>query len=193
MPPKPKSLTEKEVKQIRESPNYQKIARTLGISKNRARAIQIAPTLEEALEVARPQSKTLTKSKSAKSNREGTVVGRLDEAALKPSAPTSTPTPLLTPEGAQSLPVSEPSQGQKVEAKSRVQERDNTFYPTLIPEEVVGRGIPFQVTLSVKTLAYYQIASTMNPSLSLGDFLDDCVDDTFRGRGLSLGLIKTAG
>ena len=62
-----------------------------------------------------------------------------------------------------------------------------------LPEEIVGKGIPVKVTLSISTLAYYQIASTQYRSLTLGTFLDSCADDTFRGRGLSLGLVKEGG
>jgi len=72
-------------------------------------------------------------------------------------------------------------------------EKGGNGYRALIPQEVMGKGIPFEVTLSVKTVAYYQIASTIDLDLTMGDFLDHCVEDTFIGRGLTLGLVKTGG
>ena len=58
MPRKPKALTEEQVKQIREAPSYGKVADTLGISQNRAKAIKQTSSLEEALRVAGNQDKT---------------------------------------------------------------------------------------------------------------------------------------
>lgn len=63
-----------------------------------------------------------------------------------------------------------------------------------IPENIVGLGLPITTKISVKTLALYQIASsTSEDKLSLGDFIDQCVDDFFEGRGMSLGLINNKG
>lgn len=66
-----------------------------------------------------------------------------------------------------------------------------------IPAEIIGFGLPIKVSLSLKTLALYQIAATTSKNLggnnlSLGDFLDQCVEDFFVGRGSDLGLIKLA-
>lgn len=63
-----------------------------------------------------------------------------------------------------------------------------------IPEVIAGQGIPVHISVSVKTLALYQIAaSVQGDDLSLGDFVDVCVEDTFRVRGKDLGLIKLGG
>jgi len=60
-----------------------------------------------------------------------------------------------------------------------------------ISGDVVGMGIPISVNVSIKPLALYQIAaSRSDDGLSLGDFLDDCCTDYFRGRGRDLGLIE---
>jgi len=61
----------------------------------------------------------------------------------------------------------------------------------VIPENIVGEGLNIKVRVSVKTLALYQIAYTAaGDNLSLGDFLDSCVEDFFQGRGQDLGLVK---
>jgi len=63
-----------------------------------------------------------------------------------------------------------------------------------ISADVVGLGIPISINISIKTLALYQIAaSSSGNNLDIGDFLDDCVADFFRGRGLDLGLVKLGG
>lgn len=59
---------------------------------------------------------------------------------------------------------------------------------------VRAQGLTFQVVLSTKTLQLYQIAASMQDiELTLGDFIDTCVEDFFRGRGYDLGLIKVGG
>jgi len=62
-----------------------------------------------------------------------------------------------------------------------------------IPEKVVGAGLPVTVDLALKTLSFYEIARTIDPKLTLGDFLDDCVQDFFWGRGKDLGLLEIGG
>ena len=60
-----------------------------------------------------------------------------------------------------------------------------------ISADIVGLGIPISVNISIKTLALYQIASSISGNnLDLGDFLDDCAADWFKGRGMDLGLVK---
>lgn len=61
-----------------------------------------------------------------------------------------------------------------------------------LPKLVEGKGIAVtKLELSVKTLAYYQMAATVaGNNLSLGDFLDFVTEDFFSGRGQSLGLVK---
>lgn len=193
MPPRPKPLTEEQVKQIRESTNFAKAADTLGISEKRAKIIKNASTFDEALKLAQP---AVPKSKP-QSKEDEKVVERIEESAIKPSAPPPAPISFPAPsEGNEPLPVVQPPQTQEAEGKPvtiQLQQGGDGSYRALIPEEVIGKGIPFKVTLSVRTLAYYQIASTINSRLSLGDFIDDCVQDTFEGRGLSLGLIKRGG
>lgn len=59
------------------------------------------------------------------------------------------------------------------------------------PLHVAGQGLTFSITISVKTLMLYQFAAAVqDDELTLGDFIDTCVEDTYRGRGLDLGLIK---
>jgi len=135
------------------------------------------------------QEKPKTKKES-----EG-VVGRIDEADFKPpktppAPPLETSAPLeVEPEGLE--PESEAEETKQLTIP--IQRGGDGAYRALIPEEVVGRGIPFKITLSVRTIAYFQIASSINPGLTIGDFVDQCVHDTFEGRGLSLGLIKLEG
>lgn len=63
--------------------------------------------------------------------------------------------------------------------------------PPTIPELVKGGGIPIKAEVSVKTLAYFQIAASIaGDNLPLGDFIDTVTEDFFRGRGQSLGLVK---
>ncbi len=61
---------------------------------------------------------------------------------------------------------------------------------TAIPEEVIGAGLRIEVTVSLKTLAFFEVAHTIDPHLSLGDFIDDCVVDFFTGRGKDFGLLE---
>jgi hypothetical protein len=111
------------------------------------------------------------------------VTGRIDEVEVKPLHLPETVLPTVET-------LAEQPAGEASPTPIQVQRGGDGSYRSLIPEEVVGRGIPFKITLSVRTIAYYQIASTINPSLTLGDFIDHCVHDTFEGRGLSLGLVK---
>ena len=59
-----------------------------------------------------------------------------------------------------------------------------------IPEEVIGSGLRIETTVSLKTLSLFEIAKTIDTKLSLGDFIDDCVEDFFRGRGKDIGLLN---
>lgn len=64
-----------------------------------------------------------------------------------------------------------------------------------IPKSVADEGIMCNVRLSLHTLSLYKIANQSSVDitglpLSLGDFLDDCVEDFYQGRGLALGLIN---
>jgi len=135
----------------------------------------------------RPQKKTQKETEG--------IVGRIEEAEFIPPVPATSPTPPLE---AVAPPEPEPEDLQPEAEETRqvtipIQRGGDGSYRALIPEEVVGRGIPFKVTLSVRTIAYFQIASSINPGLTIGDFIDQCVHDTFEGRGLSLGLIKLEG
>jgi len=65
-----------------------------------------------------------------------------------------------------------------------------------IPTSIAGDGMVVTLELSVKTFALYQIARTLQrknfgTELSMGDFVDGCVEDTYVGRGMDLGIIKT--
>jgi len=63
-----------------------------------------------------------------------------------------------------------------------------------ISADVIGFGLPIRVQLSIKTLALYQYAaSKSSDGLTLGDFIDDCCADYFRGRGVDLGLVSLEG
>ncbi len=56
-----KALTEEQAKELRESSNYQAVAKRLGISKMRAKAIKDATNLEEAMKVAVPEKPIVAK------------------------------------------------------------------------------------------------------------------------------------
>jgi len=59
---------------------------------------------------------------------------------------------------------------------------------------VLGQGLTMTITISVKTLALYQIAaSRLGGELTMGDFVDGCVELMHRDRGLDLGLINIRG
>jgi len=60
---------------------------------------------------------------------------------------------------------------------------------------VPGQGLTFAVQISVKTLALYYFACTLQPNepLTLGDFFDACAEDFFVGRGKDLGMVKLNG
>lgn len=65
-----------------------------------------------------------------------------------------------------------------------------------IPTSIIGSGLTATVKISIKTLALYEIARNIyrnangGEDMALGDFLDICVEDTYRGRGKDLGLIN---
>ena len=58
-----------------------------------------------------------------------------------------------------------------------------------IPEEIIGSGFRIETTVSLKTLAFFEIAKTIDLKLTLGNFIDDCVVDFFTGRGKDFGLL----
>jgi hypothetical protein len=63
-----------------------------------------------------------------------------------------------------------------------------------LPTMVAGQGLTIAVTLSLKTLTLYQYAASLNKEeLALGDFIDTCVEDYYKGRGFDLGLVKIGG
>ncbi|MEE9316273.1 MAG: hypothetical protein V3U97_04095 [bacterium] len=47
-----------------------------------------------------------------------------------------------------------------------------------------------EVTVSLKTLVFFELVHTIDPKVTLGDFIDDCVVDFFRGRGKDFGLLE---
>jgi hypothetical protein len=95
------------------------------------------------------------------------------------------------PEGEEKIEA-EKSEGEK--AKPRIELATKEDIENTIPEKVVGEGLPIRVAISIKTLALYQyMRAKSGDSLELGDFIDDCVADVFRGRGFDLGLVKLEG
>lgn len=63
-----------------------------------------------------------------------------------------------------------------------------------LPRVIAGEGLTVTINISIKTLALYQIARSMHDEeLTLGDFVDVCVEDTYRGRGKDLGLVDIGG
>ena len=59
---------------------------------------------------------------------------------------------------------------------------------------IIGEGLLVQVRISVKTLALYEFAHNLQTEeMSLGDFIDACVEDVYRGRGKDLGIISLKG
>jgi len=62
------------------------------------------------------------------------------------------------------------------------------------PTMVAGQGLTFGITISTKTLMLFQYAASLQEDeLTLGDFIDTCVEDYYRGRELDLGLVKIGG
>ena len=68
-----------------------------------------------------------------------------------------------------------------------------------LPPVIAGQGLLTEVRLSIKTLALYEVAKSIQlgidpkKELTLGDFLDTCVEDFYQGRGMDLGLITAGG
>lgn len=80
------------------------------------------------------------------------------------------------------------------ESKEKPKEKPSTDGKKSPPTMVAGQGLTFAITISTKTLMLYQLAATyQDDELTLGDFIDACVEDTYLGRGLDLGLVKTGG
>jgi hypothetical protein len=93
-------------------------------------------------------------------------------------------TPLL---GGESVEGYEESEGGAEEKPESGREEDIFF--------VEGEPHWIKAEVSIKTLAYYEYtASRMNTGdgskLTRGNFIDICVDDFFKGRNLSLGLVQ---
>jgi len=131
----------------------------------------------------------------------GERVGGIDEVKhpampLKPEAP-----PLEAKEKKEELEgepageektEAEKSEGEKAKPGIELATKEDT--ENTIPEKVVGEGLPIRVAISIKTLALYQyMRAKSGDSLELGDFIDDCVADVFKGRGFDLGLVKLEG
>lgn len=59
---------------------------------------------------------------------------------------------------------------------------------------VAGQGHTYIITISTKTVMFYQFAaSQIGEELTLGDFCDACVEDSYQARGLDLGMVKEGG
>lgn len=56
-----------------------------------------------------------------------------------------------------------------------------------------GFGIPVRVLLNTITLTRYQVMRARIPDMTLGDFLDACAEESFRGRGMDIGIINIRG
>lgn len=84
----------------------------------------------------------------------------------------------------------EKEEGSELKQKPKAR-TDGKKYPATL---VAGQGLTFAVTISTKTLMLYQIAaSQQGEELTLGDFVDVCVEDAYQGRGLDIGLITIGG
>ena len=95
------------------------------------------------------------------------------------------------PEGEEKTEAEKP---EAEKAKPRIELATKEDIENTIPEKVVGEGLPIRVAVSIKTLALYQyMRAKSGDSLELGDFIDDCVADVFKGRGFDLGLVKLEG
>lgn len=80
------------------------------------------------------------------------------------------------------------------ESEEKPKEKPSTDGKKALPTMVAGQSLTFAISISVKTLMLYQIAASMQEEeLTLGDFVDTCVEDTYRVRGFDVGLIKTGG
>lgn len=118
----------------------------------------------------------------------GEAVGGVDEITQpgqQVEAPPKTEEPEEKPEG---------EAEEQTEGKPAIELGLDETDKQSVSADVIGFGLPIRVQLSIKTLALYQIASSRaDNGLSLGDFLDDCAADYFRGRGRDLGLIELEG
>jgi len=125
----------------------------------------------------------------------GEVIGGYDETKAKTQEEHKEIEEKKEPEV--KLEIEKVEEGKETEAKLEVEKErpPREWSEVSVPEEIIGFGIRIGVYLSLKSLALYQIASTTskvkdNSGLSLGEFLDECVEDFFVGRGSDLGLVK---
>ena len=94
-------------------------------------------------------------------------------------------------EGEEEEAEGEEPEGSELKQKPKEKPTDGKKSPATM---VAGQGLTFAVTVSTKTLMLYQIAaSQQEDELTLGDFIDGCVQDVYQGRGFDLGLIKIGG
>jgi len=108
----------------------------------------------------------------------GAVIGsyKPDEAIVKP----------VVPSEGEATEQPEPESG---EPKIPINLGGDHDRPSILGE-VVGTGIPVTVVLSLKSLSFWEIAHSIAPGLTLDNFIDDCVEDFFKGRGKDLGLVE---
>lgn len=138
------------------------------------------------------------------SHAPGTRVVVTEEGEGKPKAAVKAKT--ILPGGESIKAISEVAQAKSMEESEQLTQEETALTGEKVkvkredgkkgfPGSIVGEGLTATVTISVKTLALYQIAANImqGDELSLGDFIDACVEDTFRVRGKDLGLITLGG
>lgn len=135
----------------------------------------------------------------------GATVGGIDttrQHTLQSSAPKLEEKPLMEKSNeAEELPqeeppAEEPPKGEPPEEKAKggiilafgADEKEIDL------DHMEGYALAVKTTLSLKTLMLYQIeAGRRGDNLEVGDFIDECVADYFRGRGVDLGLVDLGG
>jgi len=120
----------------------------------------------------------------------GETVGGIDELTQPVQQVEAPPKPKEPEEGAPETEEEVVGETKEPKIELGLDETDKQS----VSADVVGFGLPIRVQLSIKTLALYQIAaSRSDDGLSLGDFIDSCAEDYFKGRGVDLGLVELKG
>ncbi len=60
---------------------------------------------------------------------------------------------------------------------------------------IIGEGLAIQVKISVKSMALFEDARhriflNTGEKIMLGDFIDTCIEDFYKGRGMDLGIVQ---
>lgn len=165
---------------------------------------------EESGKPAEPPSSPSQPAMVSTKSPGGETIGGIDETRAKPKPAEALSQEEDIPEGVEdegeeiAAPPHEKIKAQDesigvVSEAAKVEVKGKEELERKIPTKVAEDGIKCVVFLSLQTLALYQYSASLQSQhdgeeeLNLGDFLDTCAEDYYRGRGKKLGLIETGG